>query len=520
MRKRALLYANLLALSAAGGLMLSACGSHTAQSQETTAVNAAEAASQSDTSENVRYENTENGGHALHADGESASYNNISIVKSGDSEGDEPDFYGENAAVLAENGAKLTISNADITTDGKHANGVFSYGEGTSVDISDSTIHTKGDGSGGLMTTGGASMNAENLNVTTEGNSSAPIRSDRGGGTVTVTGGHYESNGVGSPAIYSTADITAKDAELVSNASQGVVVEGKNSVTLENTNVTANHTKLNGSNSDVYQAVMLYQSMSGDADEGTASFHMTGGSLTSKNGGMFFVNNTTAEISLENVALTCATDDLLRIAKAGWGQEGSNGGNVTFTAANQKLEGQATVDDISTLNMYLKDGSSYTGAVNTDGAAGSVYVELSGDSTWTLTGDSYITSLTCGTDNVKLNGHTLYVNGTPYTEGTASEGTAVAAYAGSGNTEAGTGENADRPDGALTDKTAPGEKAPGAAGQKPNGGAPEKGKGGDGQTPPQKPADGQQPPEKPADGQQTEKPADGQQQPEKPESSQ
>lgn len=136
MRKRALLYANLLALSAAGGLMLSACGSHTAQSQETTAINAAEDASQSDTSENVRYENTENGGHALHADGESASYNNISVVKSGDSEGDEPDFYGENAAVLAENGAKLTISNADITTDGKHANGVFSYGEGTSVDLS------------------------------------------------------------------------------------------------------------------------------------------------------------------------------------------------------------------------------------------------------------------------------------------------------------------------------------------------------------------------------------------------
>mgnify|MGYP000287843485 FL=1 len=133
------------------------------------------------------------------------------------------------------------------------------------------------------MTTGGASMNAENLNVTTEGNSSAPIRSDRGGGTVTVTGGHYESNGVGSPAIYSTADITAKDAELVSNASQGVVVEGKNSVTLENTNVTANHTKLNGSNSDVYQAVMLYQSMSGDADEGTASFHMPEVLLTSKN---------------------------------------------------------------------------------------------------------------------------------------------------------------------------------------------------------------------------------------------
>jgi hypothetical protein len=174
------------------------------------------------------------GGHAITADGETAFYSNITVTKTGSVEGDEADFYGENAAVLAENGAELTLREISVMTDGKHANAVFSYGEDSVVSIADSTIVTNGDCSGGLMTTGGGTMNANNVVVHTSGRSSAAIRSDRGGGTVTVTGGTYDTAGVGSPAIYSTADITVTDAELSTTASQGVVVEGKNSVTLEN----------------------------------------------------------------------------------------------------------------------------------------------------------------------------------------------------------------------------------------------------------------------------------------------
>ena len=59
----------------------------------------------------------------------------------------------------------------------------------------------------------------------------------------------------------------------------------------------------------------------------------------------------------------------------------------------QEFEGNTVVDSISTINMYLNDGTLYSGAINTYGAAGAVYVEISEDSTWKLTGDSYITSL-------------------------------------------------------------------------------------------------------------------------------
>ena len=360
--------------------------------------------------------------HALSVSGETAVYDNISVSKTGDSSGDESDFYGTNAAVYAENGADLTVTNSKIVTDGSHANAVFSYGEGTKLTISDSVIETSQNNSGGIMVTGGGELNASNLQVTTQGGSSAAIRSDRGGGSMTVEGGSYASYGSGSPAIYSTADITVSDAELYSDISQAVVVEGKNSVTLIDCDAVGKNTKKNSDNSDTFQAVMVYQSMSGDAAEGEGRFSMTGGSLTSLNGGMFFVTNTVAEISLEDVALTYATDDLLRIEAAGWGNEGSNGGQVNFRASNQELAGIISVDEISKLNLYLTDGSVFEGSVDSDGQ---VYVELSGGSVWKLTGDSVISGLTCDADSIDLNGYTLTVDGRAYTAGTAMSGEAL-----------------------------------------------------------------------------------------------
>ena len=397
---------------------------------ETTAAATTLAASkkleESDIKINDTIENSADGEHAITADGETKTISNTLVTKTGEADGDEADFYGENSAIFATNGGTLTLSDMVVKTDGTHANAVFSYGEGTTVNISNSYIETSGNCSGGLMTTGGGTMNAENLTITTSGNSSAAIRSDRGGGTVTVTGGDYTTSGKGSPVIYSTADITVNDATMTSTASQGVVVEGKNSVTLNNVNLTADNNTKNSDKSSYYQAVMIYQSMSGDAAQGKSSFTMNGGTLSNKNGDVFFVNNTATDINLSNASITNNGDGIfLRAAAAGWGSEGSNGGQVTLNAANQIINGDMIVDSVSNLNLYLKSGSAFTGAINSDGQAGEVYVEIEDGSTWTLTGDSYITSLTCGTGAIKLNGHKLYVNGKEYTEGTASTGTAI-----------------------------------------------------------------------------------------------
>ena len=437
-------------------------------------------------------ENNTDEEHAITADGEEASYSNVAVVKTGDAEGDEADFYGANAAIFATNGGTLTLSEITVNTDGKHANGVFSYGEGTTVTISDSVIETSGNCSGGLMTTGGGTMNASNLLIHTTGNSSAAIRSDRGGGTVNVTGGSYTTEGTGSPVIYSTADITVSDAEMESTASQGVVVEGQNSVTLNNVNLTASNVKKNSNKSEWYQAVMIYQSMSGDADEGLASFAMNEGTLTNLNGDIFFVNNTTATIDLTGASIVNEDSEgvFLRAAAAGWGSEGSNGGHVTMNASSQNIDGDMIVDEVSSLNLYLKDNSSFSGAINSDGASGDVYVEIEDGSTWTLTGDSYITSLTCSAGSINLNGHKLYVNGEEYAEGTASEGEAIVVETTSSGSHGGHGDGSTPPEKPGSDSGSAGPAGDGSEPPaKPGSGSGSAGPGGDGSEPPAKPGE-------------------------------
>ena len=374
-----------------------------------------------DTSESGKtYSSKTSGEQALLVTSGTSTIDNATVTKSGDSDGDEADFYGTNAAVLASDGS-LEISGSDITTDGEHANAVFATGSGV-INISDSTITTSSNCSGGIMVTGGGTLTANDLTVTTFGRSSAPIRSDRGGGTITVNGGSYESSGVGSPVVYSTADITVNNAKMTSTASEGVVVEGKNSVTLNGVELTADNNQLNGQSS-TYKAIFLYQSMSGDADEGTANFTSKDSNINVLNGDTIYVTNTTAQIYLENNVITNDSGDFLRIEAGAWGNEGSNGGTVTATLSNQKVEGRIIVDSVSTLDLSLENGSVLTGSIDNENQAKEVDLTLSEDSVLVLTDDTYVDSLTnavSDNSNIYLNGHKLYVNGT---ETAANEGT-------------------------------------------------------------------------------------------------
>lgn len=364
------------------------------------------------------YTSTGDDENALRVDGATVTLKDITIEKTAgaSSNTEDGDFYGQNAGLLVLNGATATITGATVNTSVTNGNGVFSYGEGTVVNISDSTIRTTENNSGGIQTTGGSTMNATNLDVETQGNSAAAIRSDRGGGTVNVDGGSYVTNGTGSPAIYCTADISVSDATLTANASDGVVVEGKNSVALTDCEVTGNMSNTyNGDSDENIHCIMIYQSMSGDADVGEATFSAEGGSITAKTGDMFYITNTDCEITLKDVAFTLANDVFLRVegnsSSRGWGTEGANGGDVTLTADSQEFTGNILVDEISSLVLIMKNGTSYEGTINPDGDGGTVDVTLDDDSTWTLTGDSYITSFDGDTSNITANGYHLYVNG-------------------------------------------------------------------------------------------------------------
>ena len=365
-------------------------------SSEVTQGDSANTISEDGTYSNTTYTSTGDDENALRIDGVDVTLDGITVDKSSGatSNTENGDFYGVNAALLATNGANVTITNATVTSSAQNGNGVFSYGSGTT--------------------------NASNLVVSTSGNSSAAIRSDRGGGTVNVDGGSYVSNGYNSPAVYSTADITVKNAFLTANNSEALVIEGKNSIVLENCDVTGNMSDTKGTSSDEnVHNVMIYQSMSGDADVGTSTFSMTGGTLTAKNGDMIYVTNTHCVLTLSGVTIQNEDADgvLLRVvgnsASHGWGTAGSNGAQVAFNADDQTMTGDIVVDTISTLTMTLKSGSTFTGTINIidnaqNGTAVSdnAVVTIESGCTWTLTGDCVITSLT-NNGTINFNGYTI-----------------------------------------------------------------------------------------------------------------
>lgn len=318
---------------------------------------------------------------------------------------DNSNFHGQNAVVLGIDGSKINIKGSNITSNSNGSNAVFANGEGSVITVENTNIHTKRNSSRGLDATYKGTVNGKHLTITTEGAHSATLATDRGEGTITAEAAKLTTSGEGSPIIYSTGNITADYITGEAKNSEIGVVEGKNSITLTNSTITGY--KDNG--------FMLYQSFSGDAESGIARLKAENNALTSHATGAFiYVNNTTAEVDLTgNTISTPNTTTLVKAAAdSRWGKTGENGGHLTLHASNQSLNGNIVADAISTIALDMTNGSNLIGAVNTNNTAKEVTLKLSKDSTWTLTGDSHIKSLTnedTTGSNIHLNGYKLVV---------------------------------------------------------------------------------------------------------------
>lgn len=375
------------------------------------------------------------------SEGASVTLKDVTITRdsSESTGGDNSSFYGVGAAVLATDG-NAYVKGGTVTTDTAGGAGLFAYNNGT-VYAADTKITTKQDTSGGIHAAGGGTFYAWDLDVETNGESSAAIRSDRGGGKMVVDGGTYTSNGTGSPAIYSTADIAVNEATLAANGSEAICIEGLNSIHLYDSDLTGNMS--DDSRNDCTWNVILYQSMSGDSEVGNSIFEMDGGSLTAKNGGMFYTTNTESTITLDDVDITNAEDSEFFLKctgnanQRGWGTTGANGADCLFTAIDQTMEGNVIWDSISDLDFYMTGESTLTGAVVQDegnaGGGGDGYCNLyiGEDATWIVTGDSIVSALHCAGTIEDNEGKTVTVRGTDgtvYVKGDGSYTITVTSY--------------------------------------------------------------------------------------------
>lgn len=353
--------------------------------------------------------------------GGTASINNAQIIKKGDTGNIEnSEFYGINSGILVQKNSTAIIKNSTINTSSKGSNAVFATGTKAKITISDSTIKTTGSsGSRGLDATYGGSIIGNNLKISTLGQSSATLATDRGEGNIHISNSTLKTNGGGSPLIYSTGNISVNKTTGIANNSQIAVVEGKNSASVRSSTLYANGS---GNRNHVDDAgIMIYQSMSGDASSGTGVFSASQSSLnissTSKyykTAPMFFITNTNAKINLANTQLNYGSGILLNAAATSeWGKSGSNGATVTLNASSQTLAGNINADKLSSVTLHLKT-SSYKGAINNKNTAKNITLTLDKSSSITLTGDTYITSLNdedTSYSNIHLNGYKLYVNG-------------------------------------------------------------------------------------------------------------
>ncbi|MCD8006251.1 MAG: hypothetical protein LUF29_04655 [Oscillospiraceae bacterium] len=363
----------------------------------------------------------------------------ISRISSDSTGGDNSSFYGVGASALVTSGT-LRITNTTIASDSAGGAGVFAYGDGVAY-VSDTEITTEQDTSGGIHVAGGGTLYAWNLTVSTSGESSAAIRSDRGSGTMVVDGGTYTSNGTGSPAVYSTADITVANATLTANSSEAICIEGLNSIRLFDCDLSGS--MKDSSQNDCTWNVIVYQSMSGDSEVGNGNFYMIGGTLTANNGGMFYTTNTESTFLISGVDITYAEDSEFFLKctgnsnQRGWGSTGSNGADCSFTAILQEMEGAVIYDSISNLDFYMLEGSVLTGYFVDDesnagsGGNGECNVYIDSTSTWVVTNYSTVTNLYCEGTIVDEDGKTVTIlssDGTVYVTGDSTYTITVETY--------------------------------------------------------------------------------------------
>ncbi len=288
----------------------------------------------------------------------------VAIKKSGSADfqgrGDEYSFYGTNSAVVVVGeGSSVSLDGVSISSDVSGANAVVATNGGKAT-VKNATIETSKDNSRGLHATYTGEIEAENVSIATQGGSSASLATDRGEGTVTASNMTLSTAGAGSPLIYSTGNITVSESTGTATGAQIAVVEGKNSVTLSGCEFSANGTG-NRNNVD-NAAVMIYQSMSGDAGVGTGTFTATNSKLSVLSSSnvynttpFFFVTNTNATISLTNVEANFSTEQkfISALGTDEWGKSGSNGGKVTVSAENLTATNtEVNTDSISSVSGF------------------------------------------------------------------------------------------------------------------------------------------------------------------------
>ncbi len=351
------------------------------------------------------YTSTGSDENAVQVTGGTFTMADCTVTKTGDysASSDNTSFYGVNSAVYVGSTSAtttLTMTGGTITTNAKGANAAFAYGKGV-LNISDVTIRNTANLSRGIHATGGGTIVASNLDIVTEGSNSSVVATDRGGGTVTVNGGSYVTTGIDCAILYSTGTVTANDATGSSAEGEVGVIEGDNSIYINNCTFSS------GSSS---RGLMILQSGSGDSEGYNGAISITGSTITLTDSSAPLCEiptNITGTLTLDNTSVTVPSGVLMYVDyNTRWSTYGGTG---NLLLKNGTYTGAVNADQYGTVIVDVASTATWTGSIDNSNVAKSTAVTVSGK--WILNANSYV-------DNLVINeGATVYTNGYTLTYG-------------------------------------------------------------------------------------------------------
>ncbi|KAJ5689399.1 hypothetical protein N7462_003791 [Penicillium macrosclerotiorum] len=327
---------------------------------------------------------------------------NVIIVKTGDASDDtSPSSTNLNAAIGVADPGTVYLTDCTITTDGVGANPLKLYEDGSYAYVYNLEVTARGDYAHGVYAAGGY-IYGENVTVTTYNTSGSAIATDSNAGTIYIKTATAYTYGAKSALVYSTGNITVEDLTGSTYEASGCVIDGSNSWTLVNPDISAAPT-----------AYGVFETRgTGERLSSPATMTVNGGSVAETRGdaGVMFCSNIDCYYYLDNVSISTKSGILANSSAADWGISGSNEGGLYAYLAELDITGDVYVDDISTVAIYLYS-TSWSGAINPEGTEGNATVYVNSDSTWTVTGTSYVTVISCDDSdcsNIYSDGFTVY----------------------------------------------------------------------------------------------------------------
>ncbi len=345
---------------------------------------------------------------------------NCSVTKEGDYSssysGDDTSFYGTNSAVYASgSSAFINMTGGSVKTDAKGANAVFAT-DGATITVDGITIDNSKSVSRGLHCTGGGIIHASNVNITTRSETSSTVATDRGGGTVSVSGGTITAMGSKSSVLYSTGTISVDGITGLSEKGPLATVEGGNSIIIENSDMTSNAEA---------RGILLHQSNSGDADGTKPVCTVSNSKLTTTNSSapLCFVTNVTGTLTLTDVTLSVASGKLMSVEYYKRGENSTGLLQLKTTKDSWTYTGDVDADEVNNVAVTVDANVIWNGAVDTDNNAKSSTITVNEGGIWNLTANTTLTKLV-NNGTINKNGYTLNA-GSISGSGTMNETTGI-----------------------------------------------------------------------------------------------